>query len=70
MLTLDQAQGQLEHGWAGVTGIWLDSNASSVEQGSIKPLIEMLRDAQKFNDEQRAQAEYFVAKADEIPLEK
>ncbi len=70
MISVEDAKSRIESGWAEVLRVWLDENANGVERGSITPLLEKLRSAEAFNDEQRAQAEQFAAKAAETPMER
>lgn len=70
MASIEEARHQIEDGWNAVTRIWLDDNASSIERGSIKPMLEMLKTARAFNEEHQAQAQEFAAQAAEIPMDR
>lgn len=49
--------------WSNVMSIWLDANASAVEQKSIKPLIQLLEEGCQLNDQAQVDAQSWLEKA-------
>lgn len=56
-------RGSLASGWAAVTRIWLDENASRIQRRQIDPLLQMLDEAIALNEEESQRAASYLEEA-------
>lgn len=57
------ARDSVQSQWMDVMTVWLDANASAVEQKSIKPLIQLLEEGCQLNERAQADAQSWLEKA-------